>query len=228
MRNIIIIIVLVVILLIILAFWINKGSGKKKRKSKIVLSAFKAPDNIAVNVVKNQIIANWEKIPEAVHYTAYYSNEPFEGKNTQKVLGPIKENKFEMGCIPNGKYYFRVTASKKVGDKIVESELTDLKQVEVNNCDISQAPENLVAKRIDPDEEPTEVLLTWSPSIDADSYEIVVKSANDEEDERRIKIKDPSRSSYKLNLNPETKWTIYIEGENNYCKGKNSSNIVSI
>lgn len=227
MRNIIIVIILVVLLLIVLVFWINKGSGKKKSKSKIVSSAFKAPENIVVNVVKNQIIANWEKNPEAVHYTAYYSTKPFEGKNTEKVLGPIKENRFEMGCIPNGKYYFRVTASKKVDNKIVESELTDLKEVEINNCDISQAPENLTAKRIDPDE-PDEVLLTWNPSIDADSYEIVVKETNKEENEKRIKIKDPSRSSYKLNLNPETKWTIHIEGENSYCKGKNSSNIVSI
>lgn len=228
MRNVVIIIVIILVLIILIALWINKGFGKgkkkkKQRKEKIetVKSTFASPQKIEINVVKNQIMAKWEKIPEATHYTAYYSTKPFEGKNTDKVLGPIKEEKFEMGCIPNGKYYFRITATRKDGKEIVESAPTEMKEIEINNCTAAKPPENLVAKRFD-----DEVLLTWDPSLDADRYEIVITDSDGAE--KRIKIKDPSRSSYKIELDPAKEWNIHIEGENDYCKGKSVSKGVKV
>src|SRR5271165_3661857 len=70
------------------------------------------PKNIEVMAGDGRISAGWDLVKGAEYYTVYYSDKPFDDKNAPKVLGPIKTNSFEIGCIPKGTYYAKITSTK--------------------------------------------------------------------------------------------------------------------
>ena len=195
---------------------------KKVGKESKLSDKVPTPKNISVRQDGNRIMAAWDLVPDAEHYTVYYSENPFDGTETDKSFGPIKENMFEMGCIPKGKYYVKITASKPVKSssigfsKMTESEPTPAREIVVDMCDKVEAPQNVTAER-----DGEIVKITWDVVPQADAYEIAVEEFDNDElhPHTTIMVDDPLSVLHYLDLPRGKNYVITIASDAKHCPG---------
>lgn len=174
-------VIAIIICLILVAIANSKTSEKKIRVDHVpepIKDEIGYPKNIEVMAGDGRIRAGWDIVNGAEYYTVYYSDKPFDDKNASKVLGPIKTNNFEIGCIPKGTYYAKITSTKAAkktglsfGKTMIESQPSPAHIIKVEKCSPPNIPSNV--KYTLKDDGSAE--LTWDKVAHADGYKIYVE-----------------------------------------------------
>ena len=87
-----------------------------------------APQNVKLAAGKGRIVAQWNKVSGATGYTVFYSLK----KDGKYKYVNVKGNKANLKNLKSGRtYYIKVTANKKLGDKVLRSVPTKVKSATV-------------------------------------------------------------------------------------------------
>ena len=87
-----------------------------------------APQNVKLTAGKGRIVAQWNKVSGATGYTVFYSLK----KDGKYKYVNVKGNKANLKNLKSGRtYYIKVTANKKLGDKVLRSVPTKVKSATV-------------------------------------------------------------------------------------------------
>jgi hypothetical protein len=182
--------VICIIAILICLILVAISNSTKPEKSRFTVSAtdnsesekedIQHPKNIKVMAGDGRISAGWDLVREAEYYTVYYSDKPFDDKSSPKVLGPIKTNSFEIGCIPKGTYYAKITSTKAAkktgisfGKTMIESQPSPVHTIKVEKCSPPNIPSNV--KYTLKDDGSAE--LTWDKVAHADGYKIYINES---------------------------------------------------
>lgn len=212
-------IVILFILIILVIVWRMRKERKENPESSNIVEAvannIQIPSDIVTESENGTIFAKWTDVKGVDSYVMYYSNKPGFTIEEARTIENISEGSFKITKVPPGTYYYRV-ASVKGG---VKSKWSDEYSITVGKCTSYPAPKNVVVSK-NP-ENPTEVLVSWTPDTTGDGYILYVNAETPpkghEGNTLAIRIENPEVAEHALQGSGSGKWYAAVATMSSYC-----------